>query len=153
MLPFKWRRAFKLLRSSACHDHASLNKCVDWTCAQLFFFINQSANHVCAEPKILIRTDHGSMMIHCTTTVHTRAVMIHVSKLKWQHSDPRTCLALWEGRIATQSRSALWVVSNTTLTPQRLFPNSLPLFIHTERNTAVKTNHCVIHTESRCCGS
>ena len=33
-----------------------------------FFFINQSADHACAEPKILIRMDHGSMMIRCTTT-------------------------------------------------------------------------------------
>ena len=31
-----------------------------------------------------------------------RAVTIHVSKPKSQHSDPRTCLVLWEGRIATQ---------------------------------------------------
>ena len=42
--------------------------CVEWTCAQLFFLINQSTDHVCAEPKILIQTDHGSKMIRCTTT-------------------------------------------------------------------------------------
>ena len=36
----------------------------------VFFFINQSTDHVCAEPKILIRTDHGSMMIRCTTDMN-----------------------------------------------------------------------------------
>ena len=47
----------------------------------------------------------------------------------------------------TTSSSALWAVSNTTLTLQRSFDNSPPLFVHTERNAAVKTNRCVIHTE------
>ncbi len=53
--------------SSSVPPLAMTMLCVDWTCAQLFFFINQSADHVCAEPKIVIRTDHGSMMIRCTT--------------------------------------------------------------------------------------
>ena len=38
-----------------------------------FFSINQSADHVCAEPKILIQTDHGSMMIRCTATLDGRS--------------------------------------------------------------------------------
>ena len=33
-----------------------------------FFFINQSADHGRADSKIFIRTDHGSMMIRCTTS-------------------------------------------------------------------------------------
>jgi len=37
-------------------------------CTTFFVFINQSADHVRAEPKILIRTDHRSMMIRCTTS-------------------------------------------------------------------------------------
>jgi len=44
---------------------------VDWTCAQFFFFfINQPADHVRTEPKILIRTDHGWSVISCTTTIY-----------------------------------------------------------------------------------
>ena len=34
--------------------------------------------------------------------IFIRAVKIHISKPKSRHSDPQTCLALWEGRIATQ---------------------------------------------------
>ena len=45
----------------------------EWTehVHNFLFFINQSADHVRAEPKILIRTDHGSIMICCTTTSNT----------------------------------------------------------------------------------
>jgi len=44
----------------------------EWTehVHNFFFFINQSADHVRAELKILIRTDHGSMRIRCTTTIY-----------------------------------------------------------------------------------
>ena len=90
----------------------------------------------------------GSQSLH----IITRAVTIHVSKLKSWHLDPRTCLALWESRIATQLQ-ALWAVSNTTLTTQQSFTISPLLLVHTGRNATVKTNRCIIQTESWHCGS
>ena len=82
-----WRSSSSVPR----YDHAALNKCVDWTWTQLFFFIiNQSADHVCAKPKILIWTDHGSMMIRCTTSI---SVCVHM--LIWKVLLRSTTIWLW----------------------------------------------------------
>ena len=48
----------------------------------------------------------GKLILYVTFSLSnlllSRAVTTHISKPKSRHSDPRTCLAVWEGRIATQ---------------------------------------------------
>ena len=56
---------------------------VDWTCAQIFFFRNQYADYVRSEPKILIRTDHGSVMIRCTTNQDARRSSVKYKALRF----------------------------------------------------------------------
>ena len=90
------------------------------------------------------------LLYHCLTTIHFQ----YSDGLYNRSWNRNTLITVKRQNHDTTSSPdpALWAVSNTTLTPQRLFANSPPLFVHTERNTTVKTNRCIIHTESQRCG-